>query len=267
MFILRLIHGLFRILGVFLAYTIAQRIAGTRTAENVGVMMASLAWLPLLSVHQLAEVFVIPLLLAFAWFVINGGKYRHLLLSGLFLGLATGFRYQVGVMGLGLLLHTFIISSYRGSEKKLLCWYLSSCLTFALVQLPADLILWGEPFAQLRAYIVYNLNNSTSILKGHMLSYLALFIIADSSSPLLLYTGISNLGRSTLYCSSFSSFYCFHSLFPNKQERFILPAIPFIIIAGLAYWQNIDRNKLLVRATVLSTSLSILQFFSANSCD
>jgi hypothetical protein len=39
-------------------------------------------------------------------------------------------------------------------------------------------------------------------------------------------------------------FFIFHSYFPNKQERFILPILPFIIITGVIGWNEfIDRSR------------------------
>lgn len=255
MFILRLIHGLFSILGVFLAYKIAQRLAGTRTAENVGVIMASLAWLPLVSVHQLVEVFVIPLLMGFALNVIKGEKFRHLLLSGLFLGLATGFRYQVGVMGFGLVAAYFVLFPAKDAIRRSIIVGISAIAAFTILQLPADLYLWGKPFAQLSAYIDYNLNYSGEYPQGHVLSYIFLFIIAliPPLSLAIVYGYFRSWKKYALIVLPSLAFIVFHSLFPNKQERFILPALPFIIIAGLAYWQNVDRSKLLVKATILLT--------------
>jgi hypothetical protein len=37
-------------------------------------------------------------------------------------------------------------------------------------------------------------------------------------------------------------FFIFHSYFPNKQERFILPLIPFMIIMGTAGWVSFLRH-------------------------
>jgi len=38
-------------------------------------------------------------------------------------------------------------------------------------------------------------------------------------------------------------FFAFHSYFPNKQERFILPILPLFIIAGvIGWWQYMDKS-------------------------
>lgn len=255
MFFLRLLHGLYSLLAVLLTYKIANKLAGRRTAEVSSVMIACLAWLPLLSVHQLVEVFVIPLLLAMAWNLINGERIHQLLYSGLFLGLATGFRYQVGIMGFGIVAAYFIQNPPKQATRKSLIVGVTALVTFALTQLPADVMLWGEPFAQLRAYIDYNMNHSGEYPQGHPLIYLALFllILIPPISFAIVYGYLRSWKKYALLVLPSLAFIAFHSLFPNKQERFILPALPFIIITGVAYWKSVDTNKLLVKAIILIT--------------
>lgn len=38
-----------------------------------------------------------------------------------------------------------------------------------------------------------------------------------------------------------------HSVFPNKQERFILPVIPYVIILGIIGWEKITKSEKLKR--------------------
>jgi hypothetical protein len=38
-------------------------------------------------------------------------------------------------------------------------------------------------------------------------------------------------------------FLVFHSYFPNKQERFILPILPFVIILGIICWNELCERK------------------------
>lgn len=255
MFILRLLHGLFSVLGVLLAYKIAERIGGRKTAEAVGTMMACLAWIPLLSVHQLVEVFVIPLVLAFAWHITRSEKNRDLILAGVWLGIATGFRYQVGVMGIGLVGAFFLLNPIKDAISKSLKVGGAAIATFALVQLPSDFYLWGEAFAQLRAYIEYNLNNSSEYPQGSILTYLVLILIVTIPpiSIAIVYGYFRSWKKYALLVLPSLTFIVFHSLFPNKQERFIIPAIPFILITGIAYWKNLNTNKFLAKAAILLT--------------
>ena len=39
------------------------------------------------------------------------------------------------------------------------------------------------------------------------------------------------------------AFFLFHSAFPNKQERFILPAVPFIVTAGSIGWHAFTEGS------------------------
>lgn len=38
-------------------------------------------------------------------------------------------------------------------------------------------------------------------------------------------------------------FFAFHSYFPNKQERFVLPCIPFFFMAGMAGWHWVEQQS------------------------
>jgi hypothetical protein len=40
-----------------------------------------------------------------------------------------------------------------------------------------------------------------------------------------------------------TAFLLFHILYPNKQERFILPALPFFVMAGVVGWNALAEKK------------------------
>ena len=261
--VIRLLHGLYSLLSVYLAYKITETLSGKKSAMYVGLMMAALAWMPLLSVHQLVEMFVIPPLLASAWVLIKSkeGKYdlKSLILSGIFLGIATGFRYQVGIFGLG---YVAAFTLQGGRRNMLLSLKQSSTLAlsamgmFALIQVPADIVLWHQPFAQLGAYIQYNLTQSGDYPQGGPLNFVWV-ILALSLPPisLLLFAGyLSSFRKYSLLVLPSLAFVIFHSLFPNKQERFILPAVPFVIIAGMMGW-GILKEKISWLDTVVVKKL------------
>jgi hypothetical protein len=54
-------------------------------------------------------------------------------------------------------------------------------------------------------------------------------------------------------------FFIFHSYFPNKQERFILPMVPFVIVAGSIGWMAFrERSKFWQRRRRLEHRLAFL---------
>ena len=71
------------------------------------------------------------------------------------------------------------------------------------------------------------------------------------------YGTVRNIKRYALLVLPPLAFFAFHSYFPNKQERFILPAVPFIITAGTVGWDAFlsqssfwSRNQRLHRALI-----------------
>lgn len=255
MLILRLIHGLISLISVYLSYKIANILGGKRAAGWVGLAMAALFWMPIVSVHQLVEAACIPPLLASTWFLLKHTKplnIRSLLISGAFLGLATGLRYQVGVMGLGIVIAFFIDNSNRNkitSLRNSLILGGSALFVFSLTQIPTDLWLWGEPFAQLRAYIEYNLTESGNYPQGSPLQYLGLVLVlfVPPISIAIVIGYFRNWRKHALIVLPSLAFLIFHSAFPNKQERFILPALPYILIGGTIGWFAIRESSELLK--------------------
>ena len=259
--LLRIIHGLLSLIPVALSYKITEKLGGTKPAVWAGLMMASLAWSPILSVHQLVEVSCIIPLLAFSWVLAkNEWTLKTLAIAGMWLGIATGLRYQVGMMGLGLVV-AFAITNGKEWIKYSLIAGGSALLTFSLTQVPTDLLLWGEPFAQLRAYIDYNLNSSGEYPQGSMLTYLfvILMMVAPPISIYFFYGYLKSAKKYAWLVLPSLAFILFHTLFPNKQERFIIPAIPYVVMVGALVWHKENRNKILSKAiVVLSIFINVI---------
>ena len=128
----------------------------------------------------------------------------------------------------------------------------SSLLFFSLGQVQ-DIFIWGEPFAQLRAYIEYNSAHASGYPQGfwHQYVWVILGLLIPPFSFAWAYGMGSILRKHALLVLPPLVFFLFHSYFPNKQERFILPMVPFVIVAGSvgwmafrersAFWQNRRR--------------------------
>ena len=118
-------------------------------------------------------------------------------------------------------------------------------LSIFLVQGGIDYFVWGRPFIQFEAYTLYNLSNAYNYIIGPWYNYLILipgllvpplglflffgYFLAFRKHPILFYPALL--------------FIIFHSLFPNKQERFILPVVPFVLMAGILCWTQFYENS------------------------
>jgi hypothetical protein len=97
-----------------------------------------------------------------------------------------------------------------------------------------DIYVWGKPFVEFMAYVQYNIDNATvyGVDVWHMYISIVLGLLIPPLS-ILLFTGyFKNWRKEPLLFWPTLLFFAFHTYFPNKQERFILPIIPFIIILG-----------------------------------
>lgn len=248
---LRLLHGLWSLLMVYLTYRIADRLAGAKAAWWSGGMMAAWAWMPLLSVHQLVEMVCIPPLLFAVWKLVEVERSHwtlgRLLWAGLGLGVATGLRYQCGLFGVGWAVALALprrdqgqTSPWNASQlKHPILLGLFSLAVFTLTQIQ-DVFIWGEPFVQLRAYFGYNTTHATNYPQGPWHQYV--WTVMGMATPPLVFALLYGLGRIPKgghwrwIAWGALAFFLFHSGYSNKQERFILPVMPFVALCGSAGW-------------------------------
>ncbi|NQX92893.1 MAG: glycosyltransferase family 39 protein [Flavobacteriales bacterium] len=243
MYWVRFIHALYSLLIVFFGFKIAHRLSNLKTARTVGLILALLAFMPNFAIRNLVEMMCIPPLMWSLWMLVKYNDHQKLkgfLLAAIGVGIATGMRYQCGVFGVGIGLGLLLKKEWKG-------FFIlggGSLLVFFLAQSP-DLFIWGEPFKQLRSYIEYNLEKSGDYPNGPWYRYI-LTTVGFLLPPVSIFLLIGFFREARKYPEIFWPafiFIVFHSLFPNKQERFILPALPVIITLGMVGWNNIAVAK------------------------
>ena len=262
MVVIRLMHAAWSLLVVVLGYRIAEHLAGTATARRVGLLLAALGWMPVVSVHQLVEVFCMPPLLAAVWWWIRTPLDRHTRATwvaiGCAWGLATGLRYQVGLAAVGFA--AAVLFTHRKAAIPALVSVTASALAvFALTQI-SDLWVWGEPFAQLRAYFGYNTEQAGNYPQGPVYQYILTLagLLLPPFSLLLLVAGVRGWRKWAVVVWPALLFLLFHSVFPNKQERFILPVVPLLVVAGMAGLGNFTEIRWKRRLWQASWVLNVL---------
>lgn len=244
--VIRLFHGFYSLLIPVLGWKMAERMAGIEAAKWVGWSLALLAWMPLLSVHQLVEMVCIPpLMLSFWWLVRiprTNWNFKSLFIAGAWLGLAMGLRYQLGLFALGLGVALVWTDEGKRNAKwigEVLPLALSSGIVFSLTQ-AADWWVWGEPFVQLRAYFGYNTTHATAYPQGPWYQYfLTLGGLLIPPVSIAWMFGFGRMVRKWLWMSlPVILFFAFHSIYSNKQERFILPMVPWLVLLGTIGWRD-----------------------------
>ncbi len=242
MYIIRLLHAALSMIVVILGYRLTLKIGGQKAAGVSGLLLAVLWLFPFISVRNLVEFTCVPFLLYGTWILMNNETKRNHFLQGLFAGLILGIafcmRFQsmiyIGGIGLGLLI--------LGRWKEAVTAGIGVIITVFLLLATIDIYIWGYPFAELIEYINYNMHSYAEYTIGPWYQYilvLSMVFIPPVSFFLLFgffYGFFKDWRKYLLIFLPVLLFLAFHSYYPNKQERFILPLVPFIIIAGTAGW-------------------------------
>ncbi|MDR3189179.1 MAG: glycosyltransferase family 39 protein [Prevotellaceae bacterium] len=240
MYVVRILHAVYSLTIVYFGYKIAGKYAGKKLAAQVGWLLAAFWFMPWLSVRNLVEVHCIPFLLWGVWMYIkrDSPNLKTVLLSGLVAGVAFSFRYQAILMLAGFGLALLCLGKFRNA----FVWGGGALLSMFLIQGSMDFYFWGKPCVEFIEYLHYNLVvvQPGDYPGGGPFKYVALIAgILIPPVSIFIFGGFFVKWRKylLLFLPSFV-FLLFHSFFINKQERFILTIVPFVIILGLISWSE-----------------------------
>ena len=255
-FVLRLAHAALSLWGVYLFVKLAERLISSVTWR----MYAIWFWVfggvvTVFSVHQLVETACIPFVLLSYLYVLKYFEKNGvgaIIIAALAFSVSVGMRYQLVFFPLTLGLYLLWKRKWRGA----LLFGIFFTLGFALTQID-NLLFWHKPIYQhLLDYQSYNATHFADY-PSNVFSYFALIsyyifpvitivfllsfrrrlshIVPSSERP-------SSTGPSRIVPSSTGPshevqifigaaiFIVFHLIFPNRQERFLLPAVPFVLL-------------------------------------
>jgi len=237
MFVVRLLHALYSLLIVVFGYKIAEAVSTRETAKKAGLILALFWVLPYLSVRNLIEVVCIPPLMAgFYYSLTSRENLRNAFTAGLWFALAFAFRYQTllitGTVGLVFL--------FRKEYRQMIWCAVGFVLAACVIQGSLDIFAWGYPFASFVEYVRYNATHGEDYTTGPWYNYLLLVFgaLLPPMSALFLYGFFKNWRKTLLVVAPVLVFFILHSYFPNKQERFILPVVPAILLLGVIGWED-----------------------------
>lgn len=244
MYVIRTIHAFYSLLSVYWSYRIMQLVSTEKAAVRVAWMMALLWFIPNASVRNLVEWVCLPPLILSVYYMIKAERAddlkKYFFVSGLFAGVAMGIRFQVifFLAGSGL----YLLSRMKLWQGILM--FSGFVLAFFLTQ-SADLFFYGRPFAEVTNYINYNIIHSTTYFDQPWYTYFLTIggMLIPPVSVFLMMGYVKGFRKLLVITLPALVFFAFHSYFPNKQERFILPFIPFFIMAGIAGWEAWRAEK------------------------
>ncbi|MCC7302001.1 MAG: glycosyltransferase family 39 protein [Bacteroidia bacterium] len=265
MVFIRLIHALFSLLVVYYGYRIAERLYGMPVARTTGLLLALFYFMPFLSVRNLVEMVCIPFLLGGTWFLlrVESLKWKWVLLSGFFFGMAFSIRYQTVLFTAG----TGLVLLFTVPFLRTMAWSLALAATVLITQGLVDYIIWGVPFAEFWEYTTYNQSaGATDYFVREWYMYLVVLagMLLPPFSVFILSGFVAGFRRALLLSVPVLIFLAFHTWFPNKQERFILPVLPFLLIAGYGGWILLCERKLNGTGWKKVIRISMIFFWSLN---
>ena len=243
MLVNRFFHAIFSLITVYYGYKITEKLLNREAAKTAGLLLALYWFMPWMSVRNLVEMVCIPFLVMGFWALLKDNSKKrllHLFISGIWFGLAFSVRYQTGLFIMGAGIALLISKKWR----EVLVLAVGVIAVISITQGLIDLLVWNIPFGQLSVYIDHNIHHALDYIVGPWYNYLILLLgmLIPPISFFLFYGFLRSWKKYLVLFLPVLLFLIFHSYFPNKQERFILPMVPLLIILGTIGWEEF-RNK------------------------
>jgi hypothetical protein len=221
---------------VVCAFLWGRRCAGFAGAVTAGLLAAVWYQLVYFSTHLLAETLATPPLVVGLYLLYPGEPVRsprRLFVAGLLLGLAIVFRLQLAP-AVGIAAIAVLWGEWRGRYPALLTGLATPLLLCGVL----DWVTWGWPFQSFVLSVYYNMVTGVAAAYfgvGSPLYYAGLGWFAWGPVGLLIVPCALWGGRRLpLLLLVAAVIYIVHSVIGHKEERFVSPALPLImILAGI----------------------------------
>lgn len=259
MYFNRLIHALLSLLPVIFGYRYLREETDQRTAVIGGLILAGHFLMPFLAVRNLVEMVSADLLVPGLYYAqratkATGKNTRFALLGGLFCGGAIMIRYQSAAAIVVVPLAMMIVarngrdgdSTQAGAGSK---WF-SPALIFAgtllvMMLLQALLDLWTHgrfwgSFANLVTHI--GEPNVAGPWYRHLLLLLGVLVPPLSIVMIIGLLHKRVIRRHLVLWSALVCFVLIHSIITEKQERFMIPMLPLLIVLGMAVLHQLEQG-------------------------
>lgn len=244
MYVLRLLHALFSLITVYYSYKITAKISDGVTAKKVGLILA-IGWLfPFISVRTLIEWVCVPFCMYSFWITLQAeenSKKSLWLWAGFWIGVAFGIRLMALIFGGGV----GLVLLYRKQLLPAIIYGMGILGGMFALQGIVDWAVWGNPIASTYAYFEYNATHHGDYPQNNPLTFtLVLMGLFIPPVGLFLFYGFLRTWKKHLILFLPAlAFLLFHSLFPNRQERFIFPMLPLYAILAVVGWEEFRKNS------------------------
>jgi hypothetical protein len=244
MYVVRFLHAAFSLLTVWFGYKTVEAVSGRDAARSAGLLLAAFWLIPFMSVRNLIEFVCAPPLVIGCYYLYKDKPTltgRSAFIAGIMFGTAFILRYQTAVVAatVGLVL-------LHSKKPKNAALFSAGLIAVAAILAGAvDWIAYGTPFSSFIAYVKYNSVSAEAYTVGPWYQYILLIVgILVPPTGLLLLWGLGTTWRTyALIFWPTLAFLVLHSIYPNKQERFILPVLPFVVMLCAAGWSDFQSRS------------------------
>ncbi len=232
----RFVHALLSLLPVIYGYRYLRETTDEATATAGGLALAAHFLMPYLGVRDLVEMIAANLLLPSFYYAHRANENdnrRDAVIAGVVAGLAFAVRPHVAVA-----LAVVPVAMYVSKRRLRAPLTLTAAISGMLILLGLlDAWTHGAMFASTINYIVGNLATGPAVpgpWYRYLLLLLGVLIPPLSIIMLSLLLRREVIRKHMILWSAAIAFVLVHSLITNKQERFILPVFPVLIVLGSA---------------------------------
>jgi len=242
MLVVRILHALFATLTIPLAFAIA-RIVGSEKSARAAAFLVAVFWVfPFMSVRNLIEMMSIPPLMLGVWLTLRRSSWKDLVVAGLAFAVAFMFRYHTALIPGTMVL----VLAVRRDVRSAMTLAAACVVCVSLSQGVIDLAVWGSFMAAPIAYVKSNLAGVNDYTSGPFYQYLVLIVgILIPPLSIQLLWRVTADKRPVLRWEvvlPIAVFVLAHSLIANKQERFVLPIVPLLLVAVAVAWVDRPSN-------------------------
>lgn len=238
MYVIRLVHALLSLLVVWYGYKYVHSVTESKNyAVLAGMILAGHYLMPYLSVRNLIEMVSANLLVPSIYFAYRGVRSangRFLLLAGILGALSWMIRFNAGLAILPIPFAVWYLS--RNLRPAL--YFCAGCLIIVVFGASLDMIYLGQ-FGQ----------STYNICKSFILGFnspplpqpiwtFAVLILGIFIPPFSFYYIFSVFRKklikhNLILFSAAATFFVIHSLIAHKEERFMVPIFPLVVILGV----------------------------------
>jgi hypothetical protein len=238
MLVIRILHALLSTLMIPLAAAIARRVGSERSAQASAFLVAVFWILPFLSVRNLIEVMCIVPVMVGVLLMMRRQNTFDIIAAGVAFAVAFLFRYHTALLPATIVL----VLALRREWRPAVLLTVSYAIAVALTQGVIDVVVWESFLAAPISYVKSNLAGMDSYTSGPVYQYVLLIIgVLIPPTSLVLLWRVARHDRVAFRWELVVPVVVFvlaHSLITNKQERFILPILPLLLVAVAVAWTD-----------------------------